>query len=246
MRLLLIMACLLAADGARANHPMFTDDTEVLDRGVWQLELHGERSRHERNGLTTRSTLASIALSYGVAKDLEIQIEQPYVRFTESDGDTESEIKGRTDVLLELKWNFYERDGFGLLLKPVLSLPTGSDAIGGDYARFGLELAAAKELGELELLGQLIYASNRNDEGNRESLWRVSGALLWSATERLRLFVDAARTTHPRPEEVAVREWAFGFLYDVSSSLDFGLGISQGLSESADDRGLRAGLRLRW
>ena len=228
----------MVATLGRANHPMFTDDTEVLDKGAWQLELHGERSRGDQNGLSTRTTLASVALSYGVAKNLELQIEQPYLQ-------TES-ASGRTDMVLELKWNFYERDGVGLLLKPVLALPTGSDAVSDDYAQYGLELAAAKELGEFELLGQVIYATNRNDEGNRTSLWRVSAALVWSATERLKLFVDAAWTTHPRPEEATVREWVFGFLYDVSSSLDFGLGLNQGFSDSADDRGVRAGLRLRW
>ena len=246
MRFVLIIAFLLAAGGAQANHPMITDDTEVLDKGSWQLELHGERSRDTQNGLTMRSTLAAIAVSYGVAKNLEIQIEQPYARVTESDGTSSSESNGRTDVLLELKWNFYEHDGVGLLLKPVLALPTGSEEVSDDHAQFGLELAAAKELGEFELLGQVIYATNRNDEGNRESLWRVSAALAWSTTERLKLFVDGARTTHPRPGEAAVREWVFGFLYDVSSTLDFGLGIRQGLSDSARDQGLRAGVRVRW
>jgi len=246
MRLLLLLACLVAAGGARANHPMLSDDTEVLDKGTWQLELHAERSRGDQNGLTTRGTLAIASIAYGIAKDLEVQVEQPYVRLSANDGTSTSEVKGRTDVQLELKWNFYDRNGVGLLLKPVLSLPTGSDETSDEHAQYGLELAAAKEFGEFELLGNVGYASNRNDEGNRESLWRLSAALLWSASERLKLFVDAATTTHPRPGETAVREWAFGFLYDVSSRVDFGLGISQGLSDSADDHGVRAGLRLRW
>ena len=236
----------MAATLGRANHPMLTDDTEVLDKGSWQLELHGGRSRDEQNGLTARFTEAAVALSYGVAKDLEIQIEQPYVRLRASDGMNDTEIKGRTDVQLELKWNFYERDGVGLLLKPVLALPTGSDEVSDERAQYGLELAAAREFGEFELLANLGYASNRNDEGLREALWRVSAALVWSATERLKLFADLARTTHPSPGEADLSELALGFLYDVSSSLDFGLGITHGLSESSDDRGVRAGLRLRW
>lgn len=235
--LVLILGALLCSF-ARANHPMLSDDTEVLDKGTWQLELHGERLHDERDGVTTRATLAMVALSYGVGKNLELQVEQPYVK--------EDSVSGRADVQLELKWNFYERDGVGLLLKPVLGLPTGSDAVSDERAQFGLELAAAKEFGELELLGNLGYASNRNDEGLRESLWRVSAALVWSATERLKLFADFARTTHPQPGEAALREWAAGFLYDVSSSLDLGLGLSQGLSDAAVDRGVRAGLRLRW
>ena len=237
-RTVFILLGLLLCGLARANHPLLTDDTEVLDKGTWQLELHGERSRDRQNGFTARGTEAAMALSYGVAKDLEVQIEQPYIR--------NDFVNGRGDVQLELKWNFYERNGVALLLKPLLSLPSGADAVSSDRAQYGLELAAAKEFAVFEVLGQLAYASNRNEDGERASLWRFSTALLWSATERLKLFVDASRTTHPSPGEGAIREWAYGFQYDISSAVDFGLGVKHGLSDSADDRALLAGLRLRW
>lgn len=230
---------LFGAGGAQANHPLLTDDTEVLDKGRWQLELHGERSRDRQSGFTSRGTEAALALSYGVAKDLELQIEQGYFR---SDS-----VEGRADVVLELKWNFYEDNhGVAMLLKPLLSLPTGSSELSAERAQYGLEFVAAKEFDLFEVLGQAAYASNRNDEGERSSLWRFSAALLWSATERLKLFIDASHATDPRPGEGAIREWAYGFQYELSSAVDFGLGMKHGLSDSADDRALLAGLRLRW
>jgi hypothetical protein len=237
---------LVVGAAAQANHPLLTDDTEVIDKGTWQLELHGERSRDRDGNFTARGTEASVALSYGVAKNLEIQVEQPYLRFKAGDGTSSAEVEGRGDVVLELKWNFYEHDGVALLLKPLMSLPTGSDELGAERAQYGLELVAAKEFDVLEVLGQLGYASNRNDENERASLWRFSAALLWSATERLKLFVDVSRAAHPARGEAAVREWAYGFQYDISSAVDFGLGVKNGLSDSADDRALLAGLRLRW
>ena len=242
----LLPVLLLIAGTAHANHPLLTDDTEVLDKGRWQLELHGERSRDRQSGFTTRGTEAAVALSYGVAKDLELQVEQAYVRFKASDGTTRAELEGRGDVVLELKWNFYENDGVGLLLKPLLSLPTGSGELSADRVQYGLEFVAAKEFDLFEVLGQLAYGSNRNDEGERSSLWRFSAALLWSATERLKLFVDTSSATHPVPGEGAIREWAYGFQYEISSAVDFGLGMKHGLSDAADDRALLAGLRLRW
>lgn len=242
----LLFLLLVVASAAQANHPLLTDDTEVIDKGTWQLELHGERSRDRDGSFTARGTEASVALSYGVAKNLEIQVEQPYLRFKAGDGTSSAEVEGRGDVVLELKWNFYEHDSVALLLKPLVSLPTGSDELGAERAQYGLELVAAKEFEVFEVLGQLGYASNRNDEGERASLWRVSAALLWSVTERLRLFVDVSRATHPARGEAAMREWAYGFQYDVSSAVDFGLGVKHGLSDSADDRALLAGLRLRW
>jgi hypothetical protein len=237
---------LVVGAAAQANHPLLTDDTEVIDKGTWQLELHGERSRDRDGNFTARGTEASVALSYGVAKNLEIQVEQPYLRFKAGDGTSSAEVEGRGDVVLELKWNFYEHDGVGLLLKPRVSLPTGSDETGSDKAQFGADFVAAKEFGDFEVLGQLGYSSNRGGEGERSALWQLSAALLWAASERLKLFVDLSRQTHPAAGAAAVREWAYGFLYDISSAVDFGLGIKQGLSDSADDRALLAGLRLRW
>lgn len=246
MRFVLLLAALLASAAADANHPLLTDDTEVLDKGTWQLELHGERARNRDSGFRVRSTQAAVALSYGVAKELEVQVELPYVRFTADDGNNRLTAKGAEDLQLELKWNFYERDGMGLLLKPRMSLPTGSNDMGSEQAQYGADFVAAKEFGDFEVLGQLGYSSNRNGEGERSSLWQFSAALLWAATERLKLFVDLSRETHPAPDAAAVREWAYGFLYDISSALDFGLGVKNGLSDSADDRALLAGLRLRW
>jgi hypothetical protein len=231
---------------AHANHPLLTDDTEVLDKGRWQLELHGERSRDRFSGFTSRGTEAAVALSYGVAKDLEFQVELQYLRFKAGDGAGSTTFEGSGDVQLELKWNFYEDNGVGLLLKPLLSLPTGSGELSAERTQYGLELVAAREFDLFEVLGQLAYASNRNDAGERSSLWRFSAALLWAASERLKLFIDASSSTHPLPGEGAIREWAYGFQYELSSAVDFGLGMKHGLSDSADDRALLAGLRLRW
>lgn len=246
MRLLLILACLLAAGGAQANHPMITDDTEVLDKGVWQLELHGQRLRNRESGATLWVAEASVAVAYGAAKDLQLQVEQPYLSAAQDDGSGRVETRGWADLQLELKWNFYEHAGLGLSLKPQVSLPTGADDVGGKHARFGVALLAAKELGKFELMGQLAHVRNRNDEGQRESLWRVSAALVWAATERLRLFVDFVDDTHPTPGSGDMRSWVYGLLYDVSSAVDFGLGVKNNLNESADGNGLLAGLRLRW
>jgi hypothetical protein len=242
----LALLLLVVPAAAQANHPLLTDDTEVIDKERWQLELHGERARDRNSGFTVRGTEAAVALSYGIAKELEVQVELPYVRITADDGTSRVTAKGEGDLQLELKWNFYERDGVGLLLKPRVGLPTGSEAIGSDKAQYGTDFVAAKEFGDFEVLGQLGYASNRNDEGERSSLWQLSAALLWAASERLKLFVDASRTTHPSAGEGAIREWAYGFQYDISSAVDFGLGVKNGLSDSADGRALLSGLRLRW
>jgi hypothetical protein len=150
---------------------------------------------------------------------------------------------------LQLKWNFYERDGVAFLVKPRVMLPTGREerGLGAGRTRPGVDFVAARGLGELELIGHAGYLRNRNRIGERISLWHVSAALLWAATERLKLFVDLSRDTNPEAAgSGAIRELAWGFQYELSSAVDLGLGLKNGLSEAADDRALLAGLRWRW
>jgi hypothetical protein len=240
-RSVLLVVGLLAAGPVGANHPLITEDTETVGRGRWELELHGERSRDRENGTTSRAAETSVTLHYGIGKDVEVEVELPYVK--------DESARGRGDMELELKWNFLEHDGLALTLKPRLTLPTGREdpGLGTGRAGFGLGLIVAREVGVVELIGEAGYLRNRNRLGERVALWHLSTAFLWAATERLRLFVDFSRDTNPDPAGVsAIREWVYGFMYDVSSAIDFGLGVKNGLSEAADDRALLAGLRLRW
>jgi Putative MetA-pathway of phenol degradation len=246
---LLFVLGFLLSTAALANHPLISDDAEVVDKGRWELELHGERGRDRENGVKLRGMQVEAAIAYGVAKDLEVKIELPYLHATIDDGSARETVKGRGDVEVDLKWNFVERDGLELTLMPFATLPTGRDdrGLGAGRARFGLDFVAAREWGDFELIGNVGYLRNRNRIGERTSLWRASAAFLWATTERLKLFIDVGRETNPEPAgEGAIRDWVYGFLYDVSSSIDFGLGVKNGLSDAADDRALMAGLRLRW
>ena len=236
-----LIGALLFWQTALANHPLLTDDTETLGRGRSQLELHGERARGRDNGARSYSTETAASLSYGLGSQLDVQIELPYLH--------QHSARGRGDVELELKWNFFERDGVGFMLKPRAALPTGDheQGLGAGRARFGADFLAARQTGEFELIGHAGYLRNRNRLGERSSLWHVSAALLWAVTERLKWFVDLSRDSNPQPtREGAIRELAWGFQYELSSAVDFGLGLKNGLSEAADDLALLAGLRLRW
>ena len=80
---------------ARADHPMLTEDADVLGKGVWQLELHGEAIRHERDEVAA-------VVSYGVAEKADLQLEVPR----------------HGDESLALKWRFHEAGPFALVAKP--------------------------------------------------------------------------------------------------------------------------------
>lgn len=233
----LVLVALLATGVAYADEPLITENTGVLRAGEWQLELHGERARDE----DMRRTHVGATLGRGITERLEAQVDLPYARVEDE--------SGIADASLAAKWRFYERGGVSAAFKPELFLPTGreEDGLGAGKAGWAAGLAAAQEWRAFELIAHLRYTANRNRVGEREALRHASLALLWSATERLRLLLDYGRETSPDPGEAAVaRVLVYGLLYALSDDVDLGIGYEQGRSAPAEDRVLRAGLKLRW
>ena len=93
----------------------------MLGAGVWQLELHGEAIRAERDH-------AAAVLAYGVAASADVQLEAP------RDG----------DATLSLKWRFHEAGPVSLVLKPDVT-----DSGWGVNFVAGYELGALELLGHL-------------------------------------------------------------------------------------------------
>jgi Putative MetA-pathway of phenol degradation len=230
---------------AWASHPLLTEDTGVLGKGSFEFELHGERARDRKAGITLRRSDAVAKLGYGVAEELDVEIELPYVREA-----TNGEVaQGRGDASLALKWRFHDKEGFSLAFKPDLLLPTGRDelGLGAGRVRWAANLAAAYEWGKFELLGHLGYTHNRNRIGERTSLWHASSAILYSLTQKLRLLADFGRDSSPDPTGGAQsRELVVGAIYAASERIDIGAGVKRGLSEAAHDHSLRAGIKIRW
>jgi predicted porin len=128
-------------------------------------------------------------------------------------------------------------------------LPTGDErrGLGAGRTRWAAALAAAYETGPVELLANIAYLRNRNTVSERGSVWRVSGAVLYSLTEKLRLVVDYDRHTLPDPNDGSHgRELVAGAIYAFSDRVELGLGLKKGLNDAADDRSVRAGIKLRW
>lgn len=222
----------LSSTLAFADHPLITEDTGVLGKGLRQVELHGEHAR-DQEGIAKRSSEVSMVLSYGVAEEADLQLELPYAREV-TDGEV---VKGRGDASLALKWRFLDREALSMVLKPEL-------VSGG---RWALNYAVAYEFGRLEAVVHLGHARNRNRIGERKSLSHRSIALLWSASEKWRLVLDLGLDSSPDPAaRTHERQLAFGVSHALSRGIEVGAGAKKGLNDEADDRALLAGVRVRW
>lgn len=226
---------------AQANHPMFTEDTQVLGKDRMQVELHGLRAK---DGAARRDE-GSVTLSRGVHDKADLQLDVPYLRQRADD----ASVSGIGDTTVSAKWRVYEAGAFSALVRPDVIAPTGDDSkgLGTGRWRWALNGIAAWEIGPVELIGHVGYLDNRNTLGERRALRHASLALLWTPVHSLTLLVDYARDTNRDPaDDRASREVVYGLMYAWSKDVDLGIGLQRGLSEPADDRALRAGLKIRW
>lgn len=242
MKKFLMLAAALAPLAAHATNPLVTDDTGTQDTGNWQLELNSEWITMP----SARQQQWNNTLTYGVLPNLDVAFQAPYQR-TRPDG--EGWTSGVTDLQLQAKWRFLETEQWSLGLKPFVSLPTASRdrGLGNGRATTGANLLMQYTLDRWTFLANAGYTWNNNGAGNRQSLWNASTAVLFSATDTVRLVADIGlatnsdATTRTKPAYALV-----GAIYSPTKDLDLDVGYKRGLNPASLSHSVQAGATIRW
>jgi len=230
----------LAAMPAFAAHPLITEDTGTQGKGGWQLEVNAERYKDTVDEETSRGKQAGAVLSFGVSERADLQVGLPY-----QDNGLE---KGKGDVAIDLKWRFHESGPLSLGLKPGVTLATGDEerGLGAGRATWGTLAIVSYDVEGAALHSHAGYRHNDNVHGLRKSLWHLSAALWWKATEALKVVGDLSYDTNPDPaSDTLVRQWVFGLIYSLTKDIDLDVGYRRG-NDPAIDRAYMAGITLRW
>ncbi|MFZ5998325.1 MAG: transporter [Nitrospirota bacterium] len=236
-----------------AAHPLITDDTGTMGKGKFQVEVNSEFSydKEKEDGITTKERMSELStiLSYGIVDNVDVVLVVPYqwIR-TKEDGVTTS-VDGISDISLEVKWRFYEKDGLGFALKPGITLPTGDDedGLGTGRATSSLFFISTKELEPWAFHLNLGYIRNENKADERKDLWHASIASEVEVIKNLRAVAnigierngDKASNDHP----------AFvlgGVIYSINENLDIDVGIKGALNKPETDYTFLAGLAWRF
>ncbi len=156
---------------AFAGHPFITDDAGTQGKGNWQLELLAQRDHHVHAAgdgpvqLRGRSTLFNPVLTYGLRDNLDVALGLNHLRHRDSENGVAAtdSASGAADSTLELKWRFYDENGFSLALKPGLSLPTGDEnrGLGTGRTSWGLNFIAAYEVKPWSFMGNVAFSRPR-------------------------------------------------------------------------------------
>jgi len=232
-----------------AFHPLITDDTGTQGKGKFQLEVNGEYGHDNEDGVIKNTTQVATTLTYGIIDNVDVAIGIPYqyIRTKDSEGTTRHD--GVSDLSIDLKWRFYEKDGFSLALKPGITLPTGDHerSLGSGRLTYGMFFIATQEIKPLAIHANLGFRRNENKIDERKDIWHASLAGELEVVKGLKAVAnvgvernsDKASNTHP----------AFvigGMVYSVTDDFDIDIGIKGGLNKPETDITTMAGITLRF
>lgn len=264
-KLITIVVVLLWSGLAFAAHPLITDDAIIQGKGKFQVEVNSEFSYDKEKKFnedagdwatekTTGGEVATI-LSYGITDSADIVFGLPYQwEKTKEDGTVTSDVDGISDISVELKWRFYEKDGLTFALKPGITLPTGDEnkGLGNGRAAYGLVFITTKEIECWAFHLNLGYTHNEyklqeDKDANRNGIWHISLASEVEVLKDLKLVANIGMERNP--DRTSNTHPAFilgGIIYSVSENFDVDFGIKGGLNKPETDTTILAGLAIRF
>jgi len=232
-----------------ATLPLVTDDAATQGKGKFQLELDGQHSRNNEDGVKSNTTQITPILTYGIVDNIDIVLGIPYERCRTKDADDGFSEDGFSDASLDLKWRFYESDGWGLALKPGITLPTGDEdkGLGTDRVTYHLFFITTKELKPWAFHVNLGYMRNENSANERKNLWHASLAAEVELVKNLRAVANIGIQRNPDVDDSMHPAFILGgLIYSLSEHLALDVGIKGGLDRAEDNITYLAGLTWKF
>ncbi|MFH0789770.1 MAG: transporter [Pseudomonadota bacterium] len=248
-RIITMVVVFLWSGTALAAHPLITDDTGTQGKGKFQLELNGAYGYENERGVTEDTIQITTALTYGIIDNIDVILGIPYQYIKTKDSATITREDGISDLSIDLKWRFYEKDGLRFALKPGFTLPTGDDQrrLGTGRITYSLLFITTKEIRPWAFHLNLGYKRNENQIDERKDLWHASLAGEIEIIKGLKAVANIG--IERNPEEESTTHPAFllgGFIYSIIEQLDVDLGLKAGLNKAEKDITLLVGLTYRF
>ena len=244
---------------SHAKDILITNDTGTQGKGKLLIEVNSEFTYDKETveGIKIKETggEAATILSYGIIDNVDIILGLPYQwTKTKEGGTTTSDVDGISDMSLEVKWKFYEKDGLSFALKPGITLPTGDEnkGLGNGKASYGIVLITTKEIEPWAFHLNLGYTHNEyklqeDKDANRKGIWQISLAAETEVVKDLTAVAnigvernsDKTSNTHP----------AFilgGLSYSVTENFDVNVGVKGGINKPETDLTFLAGIAVRF
>jgi hypothetical protein len=244
---------------AIAAHPLITDDTGTQGKGKFQIEINGligidKDIQVDESGtpVTVKSQENEImtSITYGIIDPVDLILSFPYQwKNSEIDSSTILNEKGISDISIEVKWRFFEKEHFSIALKPGITLPTGDTDkyLGTGRMTCSVFFITSTEIDPLDFHLNLGYIRNENKLDQREDIWHASLASEWKVFKVLKVVTNMG--VEQNTDKTSSVERAFilgGIIYSPIENLDIDVGIKTGITSSETDYMFLGGITFRF
>ncbi|MCX5816288.1 MAG: transporter [Proteobacteria bacterium] len=255
--LIMLLTILTFSGTAFAGRPLITDDTSTQGTGKYLLELSGEYSHDDDEGVTVNKKSITVELDYGIKDNIDLTVSSGYQNFQIDNLGNTSSPEGITDTLIELKWRFYEdKNGLSLAIKPGIFIPTGdyTKGFGGGDVRLGtgevryrLYFIGTKEFKHAAFHLNLGYLRNEAMYDARENLLHASFAGEWKITKKFKIVGNIGVDTSPDTDSCIDPVFLLGgFVYSLSDRIDLNLGVKRNLNDPGYDLTFTGGISIKF
>jgi hypothetical protein len=233
-----------------ADRPGLGDSSDVVGRGVWQVEsgFSLEADRDGGGSATARElTTPLLLMRVGVSERIDLRLGVEGL-VADSSGLSGSEWQsGRSDVELGMRWLVADQEQLGvdLTMMPLLSLPAGSEGSTSHGYDPTLKLAWNRNLPQRFSLSGNVHVASLTGPGGRF----VQHAVSLSAGRELsaRWASYAELFTASALERDGGRAWIgdAGVTHALGSNVQIDVSAGLGLNDAAPDWFISAGLVFR-
>ena len=242
---LAVLTVFSMATVSRAFPPLITDDAGTVGKNGVEIELNYQYD-HEKNGdIREDGHEIETVFTYGVLDNLDLSLALP-VLFTRTDEEGfRDREEGIGDMSFDVKWRFYECNGFLMALKPGITIPTGDEDVGLGTGRVGASafFIATQEWEPWAFHFNLGYIRNENKVDERVDLYHVSLAAEWEAAKWVKVVADiGAEANTDRTSDTPAAYILGGLVFPVTEWLDLDVGVKGGLTRPEADYSLLAGM----
>lgn len=230
-------------------HPLITDDTGTAGKGKFEIEIGAEYGHEDEDGVTENSIEIVPVFVYGLADNIDIELCVPYQYIRIKKSGTTTTEDGISDIEIDLKWRFYEKDGLSLALRPLISLPTGDEekGLGAGKIAYSLLLFVTEEIKPWSFDLNFGYKRNENKVDERKDIWHASLASRVEVIKDLNVVADIGIETNPDKSSNTYPAFVLGgIIYSMLENFDIDFGVKGGLNKPEVDYSILAGITFRF
>ncbi|WP_338845001.1 transporter [Massilia sp. W12] len=257
--ILCLAVCALASANAVADdgkeiatdRPDFVESSDVVPKGMWQIETSLNWERNTQQGANDRSFATPTLLRFGFANNLEFRIETDGRVWQRTDDGTGSvRTNGWADTSLGLKWHFM--DGKDSTPSAALlfhaDLDSGSDGLRGNGIRPSIRLVAEWDLPDdmsLGIMPGLMFDKNADGKRFTSGIFGIVVGKEWSKTFRSFVEVSLPQITG-NSNGGTQANLTVGGAWLLSDNVQLDTALSRGLNKRTPSWNWTVGLSMRF